>query len=109
VAGTVQIFDQFYNLQLSINTAQYEVVYSFFRGFVTSDGLASTYAEVLFKVSTLSNIPVETLLEQFKGLDAMRISITMAYLLNSLGGKSFMYGVMNAPAPNDKIQRNIVQ
>ena len=109
MAGTIQIFDQFYDLQLSISTDQYEVVYAFFRGYVTSDELASTYSEVLFKIASLTNIPVQTLLDEFRGLDSMKISITMAYFLNSLGGKAFMYGVMNQPAPNEKIQRNIVQ
>jgi hypothetical protein len=109
IDSTVKIFDQFYNLELFIDGNQYEIVYSFFRNYTSSEEIASTYAEALFKISSLTGIPVSNLLETFQGSNGLAITATIAYYLNSLGNKTLMYGVSNSPIPVEPIQRNIIQ
>lgn len=109
MADTVEIFDNYFNLQLGVNGEQYQIVYAYFAERTASDRLAGTYAETLFKISSLTGTPVEQLLAEFGDKNSMEISLTMAYYLNTFGTKDFMYGVLTPVPPNQKVQRNIVQ
>mgnify|MGYP003654065885 CR=1 FL=1 len=106
---TVRVFDQFYNTDLSVNGNDYEIVYSFFKGFSSDTTVAKSFTETLFRISNITKINVLELLDSFESSDSMKVSLTMAYYLNSLGNKTVMYGVSNTISPNQVIQRNIVQ
>lgn len=106
---TVQIFDNYFNLQLGVNGEEFQIVYAYFRERTSNDSVASTYAEILFKISNLTGIPVQELLTEFGDKQGMDLSLSMAYYLNTFGDKTMMYGVMNVVPPNERVQRNVVQ
>ena len=103
-------FDQFYNLPTQINSTTYEIVYSFFAQYSGSIDAAQASTQLLFNVAQQTNTNVLDLLKTFQGLDSQKVSLTMAYYLNSLNAnKAVLYG-LNAPfEPNNTVQRNIVQ
>jgi hypothetical protein len=106
--GTVAIFDQYYSQSLVVNANEYDIVYSFFIQYL-DQAVAATYSEVIFRVAQISGVDALTLLKQLEGSNALNVSLTMAYYLNSVGNNYFMYGGVSFPAPNEKYQRNIVQ
>lgn len=106
---TVQIFDQFYDLNLQINAEQYEIVYSFFQQYCDSDASAASFTTTLFVISNQTGVNVLELLSTFDKSDALKVNLTMAYYLNSVSNKTAMFGVNNLITPNNTVQRNIVQ
>lgn len=107
---TVKVFNQFYDLNVVVDSNQYDIVYSFFQNYTSDSDVAKNFTEALFKVSNETQINILTLLDTFKSQDAMKINLTMAYYLNSINkNKTTMYGVGNAVAPNNAVQCNILQ
>ena len=106
---TVRVFDQFYQLDLVVGAYEYELVYSFFRGYTDNDRVARSFSDTLFRISNLTQIPVLDLLQTFEGSDALKVSATMAYYLNSVSNKTVLFGVQQVAAPNNAVQRNIIQ
>jgi hypothetical protein len=110
---TVKIFDQFYNLDLVVNASEYEIVYSFFKEYSSDDAVAKSFTDTLFRISNETQIAVLDLLTTFQntGSDSekIKISLTMAYYLNSLSNKTVLYGVNQVLVPNNNVQRNIIQ
>jgi hypothetical protein len=106
---TVRIFDQFYNLDLAVNADTYEVVRSFFTGYTSSERVAKSFTDTLFRISNITQVPVLDLLQTFEGSDRLKVSLTMAYYLNSVSNKTVLYGVNQVKAPNQTVARNIVQ
>lgn len=106
---TVQIFDQFYNVNLVIDANNYEVVNSFFENITNSASIAKSYTATLFIIAQQTNIPVMTLLDNIKGSNnRLELDASMAYYLNSVKTKTVMYGVGVVPSPNQQVQRNIM-
>jgi len=106
---TVQIFDNFYNGKFSVNANEYDIVKSFFAGYTTNSKIASSYSDTLFRISKDSGVDVLTLLDTFQGSDAMKVTLTLAYYLNSASDKTILYGVSSIISPSTIVQRNIVQ
>ena len=109
VDTTVKIFDQFYNLNLVVNADQYEIVYSFFKGYTSSIATAQSFTTTLFLIANQTQSNVLELLQTFEGSDKLKVSLTMAYYLNSVSNKTVMFGVNNVLVPNNTVQRNILQ
>jgi hypothetical protein len=109
VDTTVKIFDQFYNLNLVVNSDQYEIVYSFFKGYTSSIATAQSFTTTLFLIANQTQSNVLELLQTFEGSDKLKVSLTMAYYLNSVSNKTVMFGVNNVLVPNNTVQRNILQ
>lgn len=109
VDQTVRIFNEFYNLELIINSNEYDIVHSFFIGNTDSVDVANSYTETLFRISNETGIDALTLLDSFQALDSMKIALTMAYYLNSFSNKTVMFGIDNLLVPNRQVERNIVQ
>lgn len=106
---TVKIFDQFYNLDLVVSASEYEIVYSFFTGYTSNEKVARSFTDTLFRISNITEIPVMELLQTFEGSDKLKVSLTMAYYLNSVSNKTVLYGVNQVKTPNQAVSRNIVQ
>jgi hypothetical protein len=109
VDTTVKIFDQFYNLNLVVNADQYEIVYSFFKEYTSSIATAQSFTTTLFLIANQTQSNVLELLQTFDGSDKLKVSLTMAYYLNSVSNKTVMFGVNNVLVPNNTVQRNILQ
>ena len=107
--STQTYFDDFGNTDLIVNQATYEVVLSFFSGLTTNDKTAKAYAENLFKIAQSTEQDVLTLLQEFEGSDSLKVTLMMAYYLNSFSDKTVMYGITDVVAPNNIVARNIVQ
>jgi len=106
---TLTTFSTYNNTQLTVNAATYEVVLSFFKGLTTSDKTARAYSENLFKIAQATGIDVMTLLDTFEADDKLKVTLTMAYYLNSFSDKTVLYGASDIVAPNNTVARNIVQ
>jgi len=106
---TIRIFDSFYNLDLVVGADQYEIVLSFFRGYTSSESVAKSFAETLFRIANDTQENVLDLLATFEGSDSLKVSLTMAYYLNSNSNKVVMFGATTVIQPVPAVQRNIIQ
>ena len=107
--STVKIFNQFYQLDLTVNSNEYDIVNSFFIEYTKNQATAKNFTETLFRISNFTQIPALKLLDEFRGIESMNIGVTMAYYLNSLSNRTVLFGVNNLIPPNQIAQRNIVQ
>lgn len=98
-----------YQSSMAINADKYDIVLSFFKEHTTTEITAQAFAENLFLIAEQSDIDVLELLETFVGGDALKVTATMAFYLNSFSDKTVMYGVSNIIQPNNKVARNIVE
>lgn len=109
IDNTVRLFNNFYNLDVSVPANEYELVYSFFNEYTTNTNVAKSFTETLFRISAQTEINVLELLSQFETTDKIKMALTMAYYLNTLSEtKTVLYGVNNILVPNEKVQRNII-
>ena len=110
MASTPATFDSFYTNAPPISATSYEIVYAFFSQFSGSLAAAQASTQQLFNIAQQTNQNVLDLLQTFKGLDSQRVSLTMAYYLNSLNPNKVVLFGLNAPfEPNNLVQRNIIQ
>ena len=107
--STIRIYNEFYNVKLSVSANEYEIVNSFFRNYTSDEKVAVSYTETLFRISNETDIDILTLLDSFQSDDSMKITLTMAYYLNSLSDKTVLYGINNIITANQVVQRNIIQ
>jgi hypothetical protein len=106
---TVQIFDNFYNINLNINASDYDVVFSFFENISKNQNIANNFTTTLFRISQELDIDVLELLKQMEGINnTLEITKVMCYLLNSFKVKTVLYGVGVTPRPNQSVARNVV-
>lgn len=107
---TVRIFDSFYEFDLKVNAAEYDIVYGYFTSVCATKNIAANFTVFLFRVAQETGIDVQTLLQNLQGSgNALQMNQQMAYFLNSLKSKTSLYGVGNTPQPNQPVARNIVQ
>jgi hypothetical protein len=107
--STVNIVEKTYGNTISVPADRYELVLSFFSQYLTSETTAKAFAENLFLISQVSGIDVLELLDSFVDGDAISMTATMAFFMNSFSDKTIMYGVGAIIQPNHKVARNIVQ
>ena len=112
---TVEIFDNFYNQQLNLPAAQWDIVYSFFLGAQSKNTesakrTAAQFATVLFRIAQESGTDIMVFLDYMKGIgdNKLKLNAEMAFYLNLLRTKTALYGVANQPAPNQAVQRNVI-
>jgi hypothetical protein len=109
VDNTTAIFDNFYNMQMSVPTEQYNLVYSFFQGVCGTTEIANNFTAFLFIVASMSGIDALTIIDNLKGDDnKLKIDQKFAYYLNSFKSKTNLYGVAVAPKPVQPVARNVV-
>jgi hypothetical protein len=105
---TVKVFNEFYNLDITVNASEYDLVYTYFRDYVGNDLTAKSFTEILFRISSLTDIPITDLLQSFQTGNNPSISRTLAYYLNSVSNKTVLFGVNAAVSPNQIVNRNVV-
>lgn len=110
VDQTIAIFDNFYNVTLTVNVAQYDVVLSFFEGISESQTIAKNFTAFLFRIAQEIDVDVMELLEQLRTIsgDKIKVNRVIAYYMNSLKSKTSLYGVGVLTQPNTPVSRNIV-
>ena len=106
---TVRIFDKFYSYEAFVPAAEYDVVLSFFKEQMSDPQAAGNFTVSLFQVAESTGIPALTLLEQFRGIAGLNVSLNMAYYLNQIRNKATLLGVNNAVVANYYAARNVIQ
>lgn len=106
---TIRIFDNFYNTKLVVSAADWDIVYSYFKGTSDNTNIASNFSSILFRIAQESDVNVLELLELLKGQpNKLGVNKVICYYLNTFKSKASMYGVGDIPKPNEAVQRNIV-
>lgn len=106
---TVLIFDSFYNVKATVGAAEYDIVYSFFKGVSNNNTIAANFAAFLFRIAQEGGYNVLDLLEAIKGSgNKLQMNQAICYYLNTLKSKASLYGISNVPKPNQAVQRNVV-
>ena len=108
---TVRIYDAFYDIDVTVNAAEFDIVLGFFREVCQTADIAANYTAFLFRVAAESGIPVLDFLEDLQGMktDSMKINQFLAFYLNKFRPKSSLYGVGSIPRPVIPVARNVVQ
>lgn len=106
---TIRVFNNFYNIDLKVDANQYDVVFSFFKNYTSSEKIAKTFTEILFRISQLTDTNTVDLLQTFQADDSMKLVLNLCYYLNSLSeSKTVLYGINSELTPINSVQRNIV-
>ena len=108
LGATVSLVDQFYNFQVTVDANRYEIVYSYFYSLTKSKSVTQNFTTLLFRISTISDTDVLTILDEFRGKSGSEVNYMLALYLNSIKSKTTLYGINNPPTPNQVVQRNIV-
>ena len=107
---TVKIFDNFYNVTVTVPSNQYDIVLSYFKGVCETETIAQNFTAFLFKVAQEAGLDALTLVETIKGSTKNKLELnqTLAYYLNSFKSKHSLYGVGTIPRPVQPVARNVV-
>lgn len=107
---TVRLFDAFYEVDVNVPAAEYDIVNSYFKTQMTDPVAADNFTSSLFLVSGSTGTPVLTLLQAFENGGAnMSLNLTMAYYLNQIRSAATLLGIGVAYAPNVYAARNVLQ
>lgn len=106
---TVRVFDSFYEYDVNVPAAEYDIVYSYFRREMTTATAAGNFTVSLFRVAEETGIPALDLLEQFRGENGVNLNVQLAYYLNSIRNKATLLGVGTPIQSNRYAARLIVQ
>ena len=106
---TVRVFDAFYEYDVDVPAAEYDVVNSFFKSTMTTRLAADNFTVSLFKVAQDTKIPALTLLQAFEGVSGMKLYGSMAYYLNTIRNRATLLGVGVPVTANFYAARNVVQ
>lgn len=106
---TVRIYDQFYDYDVNIPAAEYDIVLSYFLKTMGNRTTAGNFTVSLFRIAESTNIPPLTLLQEFQGTDRVNLNVTLAYYLNQIRSLATLLGVGVPVVPNAYIARNVLQ
>lgn len=106
---TVRVFDRFYDYDVNVPAAEYDVVYSYFLKEMKTKQAAGNFTVSLFRVAQETNIPPLTLLDQFQGQSGVNLNVSLAYYLNQIRSRATLLGVSNPVTPNFYAARNVIQ
>ena len=105
---TVRVFDQFYDYDVNVPAAEYDVVFSYFSSVMTTRRAAGNFTVSLFRIAEDTGIPALTLLKEFQGSNGMDLSASLAYYLNQIRSRATLLGVGVAVVPNFYQARNVL-
>jgi hypothetical protein len=103
------IFDSFYEYDVNVPAAEYDIVYSYFRKEMTTANAAGNFTVSLFRVAEETGIPALDLLQQFSGQNGVNLNVQLAYFLNSIRNNATLLGVGVPVQSNRYAARLIVQ
>lgn len=106
---TVRIFDQFYQFEEYVPSAEYDVVYSYFLSQMNNPTVAGNFTVSLFRVAQETKIPPLTLLGEFQGLSGVNLSASLAYYLNLIRSRAALLGIGVPTVANFYAARAVVQ
>ena len=115
--NTLEVFDTFYSVPLTVNAADWDSVYSYFLGVLKGNPesertkqTASQYATTLFRIAQETGTNIQIFMDYFKTnvLTTVQLNTEMAFYLNLLKSKTALYGVSRVPTPNQAVQRNVL-
>jgi hypothetical protein len=106
---TVRVFDTFYDYDVNVPAAEYDIVYSYFLSKMTTAQAAGNFTTSLFRVAQDTKIPALTLLEAFNADNGVDLNINLAYYLNSIRNRATLLGVGSPVSPNFYAARNVIQ
>ena len=106
---TVRIFDNFYNYDVNVPAAEYDIVNSYFKSVMTSVQAAGNFTVSLFRVAQSTNVSPLTLLKSFQGVDGVDLDAQLAYYLNQLRSRATLLGVGAPVVANTYAVRNVLQ
>lgn len=111
---TVRVFDSFYEYDVDVPAAEYDIVNSYFKSVMTSKQAADNFTVSLFQVAENTGVPALTLLQSFQSSggnvgNTMNLDINMAYYLNSIRNRATLLGIGVPVTPNFYAARNVVQ
>ena len=106
---TVRIYDEFYQYDVNVPAAEYDIVNSFFRSTMSDAKVADNFTVSLFRVAQITNTPVLTLLETMQGQSGLDLTVTMAYYLNNIRSRATLLGVNAQTVPNYYAARLVLQ
>jgi hypothetical protein len=105
---TVRVFDQFYDYDVNVPAAEYDVVFSYFSSVMTTRQAAGNFTVSLFRIAEDTGIPALTLLQEFQGVNGIGLSTSLAYYLNQIRSRATLLGVGVAVVPNFYQARNVL-
>lgn len=111
---TVRVFDSFYEYDVNVPAAEYDIVNSYFKSVMTTKQAADNFTVSLFRVAENTGIPALTLLQSFQESggnvgNTMNLDVNMAYYLNSIRNRATLLGIGVPVIPNFYAARNVVQ
>lgn len=111
---TVRVFDSFYEYDVNVPAAEYDIVNSYFKSVMTTKLAADNFTVSLFRVAENTGIPALTLLQSFQESggnvgNTMNLDVNMAYYLNSIRNRATLLGIGVPVIPNFYAARNVVQ
>lgn len=106
---TVRVFDRFYDYDVNVPAAEYDIVYSYFLTQMKTKQAAGNFTVSLFRVAEETKIPPLTLLKEFEGTTGVNLNVSLAYYLNQIRSKATLLGVSTPVTPNFYAARNVVQ
>ena len=105
---TTKIYDKFYNVEVVVDTAEYDIVVSFFKKVMTDPDLAEQFSAGIFQIAQETGVSPQTYIENLKGQNEMQLTLSMSYYLNSVRSNSTLLGVGQVITPNYYAARNVV-
>lgn len=106
--SSTRIIDKFFKFDVVVNANEFDLVNSYFNSVCGNSTIAKTFTAYLFRISNLTNIPVQYLLDEIKGKTKLEVNTVIAYYLNSFKSKTVLYGISSVPTPNEPVARNIL-
>jgi hypothetical protein len=106
---TVRVFDSFYEYDVNIPSAEYDIVISYFRSQMKTRQAAENFAVSLFRVAEETGVPALDLLKAFDGNTGVSLDLNLAYYLNSIRNRATLLGVGVPVVPNFYAARAVIQ
>jgi hypothetical protein len=111
---TVRVFDSFYEYDVDVPAAEYDIVNSYFKSVMTTKQAADNFTVSLFRVAENTGVPALTLLQSFQDSggnvgNTLNLDVNMAYYLNSIRNRATLLGIGVPVTPNFYAARNVVQ
>jgi hypothetical protein len=106
---TTRVYDSFYGYEAAVPTAEYDIVFSYFKSVMENEFAAANFAASIFQIADITKIPALTLLDNLQGLSGLQLTANMAYYLNNIRSRATLLGVNASTVPNFYAARSVLQ